>query len=294
MNLRRAYTAPPFLFAAAYIVAQVRPGFLSPGSPRLAHGSLRQASSSAGLPENVVDVAPIFHRIAAAWPEGTLVQVGACDGDFGEEPSSNDPVQRLLLQEPSMRALLVEANPAVFDTLRGKVENRFTGGRVTAANVAVTAGTCTAASFFVVSPKFAEDYPRKAFHWACFQLGSMDCQHVAKHHVHVGLSQEEFAKYIEEISVPSRTPSELLSEVSLRPEDVSILAVDAEGFDDAIVRAFLELPGFQPRLITFEVAHMHAAGKEQMCLLLAARGYSTAWASTDMSMNGRGDLVAWQ
>eukprot|EP00439_Symbiodinium_sp_Y106_P034894 s2885_g4.t1 len=66
---------------------------------------------------------------------------------------------------------------------------------------------------------------------------------------------------------------------------VSILAVDAEGFDDAIVRAFLELPRFQPRLITFE---------EQMCLLLAARGYTTAWASTDMSMDGRGDLVAWQ
>eukprot|EP00439_Symbiodinium_sp_Y106_P002281 s623_g1.t1 len=229
MNIRRAYTAPPFLFAAAYIVAQVRPGFLSPGSPRR-HGSPGRASSSAGLPENVVDVAPIFHRIAAAWPEGTLVQVGACDGDFGEEASSNDPVQRLLLQQPSMRALLVEANPAVFDTLRGKVERRFAAGRVTAANVAVTSCTCPAASFFVVSPKFAEDYPRKAFHWACFQLGSMDRQHVAKHHVHVGLSQEEFAKYIEEISVPSRTPSDLLSEVSLQPEDAPRL-FEAEGIE---------------------------------------------------------------
>ena len=45
--------------------------------------------------------------------------------------------------------------------------------------------------FYVVSQHFQEDYPRKAFHWAMWQLNSMDRDHVLKHHVHLGLTEEE-------------------------------------------------------------------------------------------------------
>ncbi|CAE7355099.1 unnamed protein product [Symbiodinium natans] len=295
MRARSACAAKPLLRVVALCLAlQASLGFLASRKLRLNHQRAHRCRLSAGSVEDVVDVAPLFHRIVAAWPQSTLVQIGACDGDFGDEASSNDPVQRLLLQQPAMRALLVEANPAVFATLLSKVEQRFPGGRVTAVNVAVTNGSCREAPFFVVSPKFAEDFPRKAFHWACFQLGSMDRQHVAKHHVHVGLSEHDFAKYIEEILVPALTPAALLKASSLRPEAVSILAVDAEGFDDVIVRAFLQLPGFEPRLISFEVAHLDVVEKEQMIRLLAERGYKTAWAQTDMSEDGRGDLIAWK
>lgn len=45
---------------------------------------------------------------------------------------------------------------------------------------------------------FAQQSRRKAFHWALYQLSSLDRAHVEKHHVHLGLSRQHFARYVED------------------------------------------------------------------------------------------------
>lgn len=76
-----------------------------------------------------------------------------------------------------------------------------------------------------------------------------------KHHEYLGLSRAAFADYVEEISVPCCTPRQLLKQGQLKPEQVcqstisglscqvDVLAIDAEGLDEAILKAFLEPRG---------------------------------------------------
>ncbi|CAJ1388316.1 unnamed protein product [Effrenium voratum] len=150
------------------------------------------------VPLPAVDAAPLLRQMAGTRSRVNLVQVGACDGDFGEDASSNDPVQGFLLKEPKIHGLLVEANPNVCATLSSKVSGLF-DGRVSAVNCAVVPGdSAEDAAFFVVSPRLAAEQPRKAFHWALYQLSSLDRAHVEKHHVHLGLSKQHFARYVED------------------------------------------------------------------------------------------------
>ena len=67
-----------------------------------------------------VDAAPLWQKVLEGKDFLNLVQIGACDGDFGST-SSNDPVQHFLMNEPKIRALLVEASPSTYETLRRKV-----------------------------------------------------------------------------------------------------------------------------------------------------------------------------
>ncbi|CAJ1441625.1 unnamed protein product [Effrenium voratum] len=242
------------------------------------------------VPLPAVDAAPLLRQMAGTRSRVNLVQVGACDGDFGEDASSNDPVQGFLLKEPKIHGLLVEANPNVCATLSSKVSGLF-DGRVSAVNCAVVPGdSAEDAAFFVVSPRLAAEQPRKAFHWALYQLSSLDRAHVEKHHVHLGLSKQHFARYVEEIRVPCKTPAQLLAEAKWPAAAVDILALDAEGLDQEILRAFLALPGFDPAMVFCEVCHK----ADVVPTLLAARGYRLARARTEMAEDGLGDLVAWK
>ena len=67
-----------------------------------------------------VDAAPVWQKLLEGKDYVNLVQIGACDGDFGST-SSNDPVQHFMMNEPKIRALLVEASPSTYETLRRKV-----------------------------------------------------------------------------------------------------------------------------------------------------------------------------
>ena len=194
-----------------------------------------------------VDAAPLWQNLLEGKDYVNLVQIGACDGDFGST-SSNDPVQHFMMNEPKIRALLVEASPSTYETLRRKVADLHED-RLRTVNAAVAPflqekvpevvvrkvdrfqhhhhhhhpllgslaglptwvpklliftppstclfsriwdfGITNQVPFYVVSKHFQEDYPRKAFHWAMWQLNSMDRDHVLKHHVHLGLTEEE-------------------------------------------------------------------------------------------------------
>ena len=204
--------------------------------------SLASASLQTEL-EEPIDVSPLLHSLAEDAKSIRLVQVGACDGDF-EGTSSNDPVQSFLVAEQKVQAVLVEASPKVFATLTSNVHKTFSSGdRVRTVHAAVAPSFEREVPFYVVSERFKQDYPEKAFHWAMCQLNSMDREHILKHHVHLGLSRDDFQSYVEEILVCCKTPSVLLQDACMLPTEVDILAIDAEGLDDQILRAFLKLPG---------------------------------------------------
>lgn len=73
------------------------------------------------------------------------------------------------------------------------------------------------APFYVVSDRFQKDHPRKAFHWAMCQLNSMDKEHVLKHHVHLGLSIEEWAGWWPICSVRHVAVHEVTSQGTKHP-----------------------------------------------------------------------------
>jgi len=239
-----------------------------------------------------VDAAPLWQKLLEGKDYVNLVQIGACDGDFGST-SSNDPVQHFMMNEPKIRALLVEASPSTYETLRRKVADLHED-RLRTVNAAVAPFLQEKVPFYVVSKHFQEDYPRKAFHWAMWQLNSMDRDHVLKHHVHLGLTEEEFNPYILEIQVDCKTPAILLEEVDLSPKEVNILAIDAEGLDVQILQAFLKLPGFDPSMIFCEVAHVDPDIFHDLRCSLETRGYHLGRVGSEMTEDGLGDLLAWK
>ena len=162
------------------------------GNPQVGslwHSKTSKSRAKAGrhCQPSTVDAAPLLRALVEKKPNCTLIQIGACDGDFG---SSNDPVQEFLMDEPGVTALLVEASPKTYATLSCKVRKLGQEHRIRTLNVAVAPETGGTAPFYVVSEQFQQDYPRKAFHWTMCQLNSMDRQHVLKHHVHLGLTSE--------------------------------------------------------------------------------------------------------
>jgi len=67
-----------------------------------------------------------------------------------------------------------------------------------------------------------------------------------------GLSDEQWEAYLEDVGVPCITPAGLLAELRVAPGDVAYVLVDAEGSDQEIVGAFLDLPGFAPSMLMYE------------------------------------------
>lgn len=254
-----------------------------------------------------VEVEPLLRRLLLGTSKfggdartvPTLLQVGACDGDFSGESFSDDPVQNFLLAESQMRAVLVEPNPEVFGMLEKNVLSHFgEDGRVLPVNVAVSVSPEAASAgkvpFYVVSPRLATDHPQRAPHWARYQLSSMDREHVIGHHAFIGLSREEFSAYVDEIAVPCRTPADLLQEAALAPEAVNILVVDTEGFDAQIVQAFMQVPGFSPRVLIFEAAHLESSELRRLLTFLADQGYQIAAVRSKLRPGEPGDMVAWR
>lgn len=205
-----------------------------------------------------------------------IIQVGACDGDFR---SSNDQVQDTFGRS-NVRAELIEPNPAVFKTLETNLKNRYgTGSKIHASNVAMCKMSGNV-SFFVVRPEFAKDYPN-APHWAKFQLSSMNKQQVLEHSKLLGLSEGAFAKYVEEINVPCRSAKDFFHDIDVQPRDVNVLVVDAEGFDDEVVKSFLEVDKCRPSVISFENKHLSASARSDLDSLLASKKYVTEQSGGD-------------
>eukprot|EP00746_Dinoflagellata_sp_MGD_P109785 gnl/MRDRNA2_/MRDRNA2_470625_c0_seq1.p1 gnl/MRDRNA2_/MRDRNA2_470625_c0~~gnl/MRDRNA2_/MRDRNA2_470625_c0_seq1.p1 ORF type:complete len:376 (-),score=69.20 gnl/MRDRNA2_/MRDRNA2_470625_c0_seq1:33-1160(-) len=201
----------------------------------------------------------------------SFLQVGACDGDFNTS-TSNDPLQKAL-SNSLISAALIEPNPPVFETLQHNVKAFFgLTPRIRAFNMAVCPSESGKVPFYVISPKFAIDYP-DAPHWAKFQLSSMSYKQVLKSHEVLKLPPEEWSRYIQELMVPCNTPTDLLNVVGFGAQQVDVLQVDAEGYDGQIIHSFLDLRGFDPHIIIFEMVHLAAGELNVLRRVLRHRGY---------------------
>lgn len=208
----------------------------------------------------------------------TVVQVGACDGDFDANGDTNDPVQSIIRRK-NVRAIMVEPNPPVFKKLQENTKTHFAkdGDRVRPMNMAVCPDKTGTVPFYVVSPQFAEDFP-KAPHWAKYQLSSMDRSLVKTHlsWLSSGKGAQKYEKYIEAVPVQCNTPRDLLKEGSVEPQAVDILEVDAEGFDGKIVEAFFNIgPTFAPSIVVYERPNLSKEEQAHMVEFLNKRGYTT-------------------
>jgi len=274
----------PLLWALAVAVHAALAGpalaLLRHGNPELLEPGqgLHQAAST--LNQDLgLRVLPLLETLVGSQENVTLVDVGACDGDFGAgvgpyKSVSIDPVQSTLFK-PNVRAVLVEPNPPVFAKLEERVHASFGDSeRIQLVQAAVSANTSGSVPFYVVSPKFMKDHP-EAPHWLAQEISSLNRQHVLQHHTASGLSEGQFARYVEEISVPSRKPAELLAVAGLAPEGVDVLKVDAEGYDADIVGAFMDVPSFSPKIIIFEALHLPKRNLRSLVGRLEREGYQT-------------------
>lgn len=158
--------------------------------------------------------------------------------------------------------------------------------RLKAMQVAVCPDKTGTVPFYVVdSERLVRDHPNTP-KWAAKQLSSMDRHHIVKHAKSLNMKRKLWETYIQEIAVPCLTPTDLLAKASLPAAQVDILQVDAEGFDGKIVRAFLNVPEVNPRVIRFEQKHLPRPELGNLTAYLRARGYAVEKVSSD--------VVAWR
>mmetsp|Transcript_69415 Transcript_69415/g.192057 ORF Transcript_69415/g.192057 Transcript_69415/m.192057 type:complete len:364 (-) Transcript_69415:187-1278(-) len=255
---------------------------------------LRRATGGGDLPQ--VQVAPLFEEMLAGGGSITLLQIGACDGDFVASggATSDDPVQHLLV-EPRIQAILIEPNPEVFKMLDRNVRRCFgQSERIQLMNVAISPDISGKLPFYVVARRLAQEHPRKAPHWAKYQISSLDRDHVLKHAEHVGFSHEEFENYVDEIIIPSLCPAELFARAVVEPSAVDVLVVDAEGLDGEILISFLNVTAFAPAVIIFEATHMDGPEFRHIMVILRCRGYETGRVHYEEHYGAAVNVIAWK
>jgi len=216
----------------------------------------------------------------------SVIVVGANDGSIGQQ--SNDPMIGAL-SNINVRALMVEPNPPVFKTLEHNLEAFPESQRLQPLNVAICADTEGVVSFYVVGASFQSKCP-DAPHWAKYELSSMDLTMISNAWNSVGCGfqkKEEFESFIEEIQVPCWTPSHLMGIDGFKPQLIDFLLVDAEGFDDKVVTAFMSHLDFEPTVIIYEHKHLAGAAASELVTLLNKRGYSTR-------MLDKANTLAWK
>ena len=246
-------------------------------------------------------------------PSLRAVQVGACDGDFRQDPG--DPFQEVALASPAVDVILVEAVTSLFERLVTNLTpwRKMRGDREDSL-VPLNAAMCPpkedgsvgegdghSLPFFSTSPQFAEDHP-EAKHWEKYQLGSVSSDEsivnkllqYEKKATIKGASDKELQaavreKYVTRTDVPCFSPDMMLAAGRSRPwspRSVDVLMVDTEGVDDVVVNAWLSLPDFLPALLIYEHTHVKEPGATALRDRLRERGYDckvsvpNRWADT--------------
>ncbi|EJK73729.1 hypothetical protein THAOC_04630 [Thalassiosira oceanica] len=248
------------------------------------------------------------------FPSLRAVQVGACDGDFRQEPG--DLFQEVVLASSAVDVILVEAVPSLFERLvtnlspwlkmRGREDSLVPLNAAMCppkedASIGGAGGDGHTLPFFSTSPQFAEDHP-EAKHWEKYQLGSVSSDEdivnkvlqYEKKATLEGASEEELKatvreKYVTRTDVPCFSPEMILAAGRSRPwspRSVDVLMVDTEGVDDVVVNAWLSLPGFLPALLIYEHTHVKEPRATALRGRLRERGYDckvsvpNRWADT--------------
>jgi FkbM family methyltransferase len=191
------------------------------------------------------DVLPLLIReqLAANDPF-FFVQVGAHDGVL------DDPLRKLIL-EHGLAGLMIEPLPDIFDRL---CANYATSPNLVFENVAVDVAEGSATIYRVTKHAAFSAYWQGM---SSFEKENLRKQGVPK-------------KYIESIEVPAFTLQSLLLKHKIAA--VSLLQVDTEGYDYAIVKAALDA-GILPKIINYEHCHLVPNVRLACKCLLDSRGY---------------------
>ena len=233
-----------------------------------------------------------------------LLQIGA--NDLGGAGNS-DRFVRTLVQHPRVTGILLEPNPVVFERLQLSLRGLGVTERAFAYRLAMCLDSSTKnVDFFTVSERFGKAFPQ-APHWAKYEIGSMSRESVIKtlaqyaastHHASRNRQKftysakvgDQFAKFVNKISVPCRTPATVFHDIGVRAEEVDMLLIDAEGLDLQLVAGFVGLRGFGAKVISFE---SKVRGEQQMRLrrVLAAAGWET---TCGRNCPEHSDVFAWR
>ncbi len=179
-----------------------------------------------------------------------FVQIGANDG------ISNDPLYQYVL-DYSLSGLLVEPLPGVFKELvrnyRGYNQLRFE-------NCAISDKD---GETIVYRPKgqVADGLEH--------QKTSLNPQYVKKHH---------WVREIVEVRVFTLTFESLMRKH--RIQNISLLQIDAEGYDFEILKQAFDT-GVRPKILHFETSHLSSVNKRACRTFLVKHGYQYAETATD-------------
>lgn len=212
------------------------------------------------------------------------LQIGANDMSHGDSSraasSEGEPVFSFLsTQEGGHTLVFVEANPLLEEPLRQNVARLFPNASETqVVSAAVCENSFRSVPFYRLSAAFFESHPELK---ALSQMSSLDrtwiqqCQGMFPH---INLTEGW-----EEVPVRCLSPAELLGEVGLRPEDVDAITVDVEGLETQLLGLFLDLEGFAPLVVEFDVftakyvqdseSHFLSSSLLPLIARLAATGY---------------------
>lgn len=220
-----------------------------------------------------------------------VVQVGANTGYELKTTtlSLGDPAVAAV-KNAAARGVLIEPVPANFAELTENL--RPFADRFKCLNVAVNTGDRAASRmvFYAMDAvRVRKEWP-SAFQWFLNQIGSFDINHLKKHFSHVEMHwkpkypQDYYISRTVVDAVPPRSIIEKLFQhfPQARKEDevISLLHVDAEGFDWKIMHAFLK--NTLPRAIVFERKHLSQAEIALSVEVMEKLGYEH-WLSEENS-----------
>ena len=179
----------------------------------------------------------------------TFVQIGSCDG------KANDPLHDVV-RSYQWSGVLVEPMPWLFEQLVANYEG-VSGLRFFQVAIGSHEGTMT---MYSVEPRTEDpDWVR--------QLTSFDREVVMSH----SSDLPELASRIFTIEVESRTVATLIAEAGLTKVD--LLHIDAEGFDDQIIRDLPLTASWAPQFLIFEKKHLSRTRYSDLRGLLRTAGY---------------------
>lgn len=205
-----------------------------------------------------------------------LVQVGAHDG------SAFDPISAFVdANKDRIDAGFVEPQPEVFEMLK---ENKSSVPRARFLSALIVDDGKTIPLYRLKKEywgfyKPARGLPEHAWPTA---IASSDYEHV-RARVDRYLSKDSGVKdvsdVIEKLQIPCMTLTEAIRTLGF--ERVDFLQVDAEGFDDKVVRS-LDFDEFRPSAISYEYAHIRGDDYKEFVNFLAEKEYEVKrWSGTD-------------
>jgi hypothetical protein len=183
----------------------------------------------------------------------TVVQVGACKGNIG-----NDPLHDIIKNQGHASAHLIEAVSWLYDDLAHAMMPY--ADHIKCYNFAIGAKD-EIRNFYSVSEKYGEEYP-DAEPWKKYQIGSLTDKHLR-----YWVPEE----YIEVDEVQCISPGTFLNTAAVNPRDLNLLITDTEGFDGEIVTEFLTIT--HPEMIIYEHKVMSADENDLMYRLLEKYSY---------------------